>query len=248
MVCIPGGAAQVGILAREGDEIHVVWRTVLGIVCSQCHDGGGAGGIVVGAGIEDFTAQIAYMVVMRREHIAAVMPLALHLGDHIEAFIVFEELVVHLRPDALHTLHGLWCHPQNGLVYHIMAISLEELDGRLPCVDESCIGTFTSFLQTRERLFVTIGKPEFTGHQAVGVLGLGKVGKHALGIEVQRVDIIYWECAVNAGGILAHREIYSGAEFPAIGPHLHLSAERVDVQFERLDENHVHSGFHELFL
>ena len=51
-------AAQVGILAREGEEVHIILRLVLGIVGSQCDDAGGTRGIIIGTGIEDFIAQI----------------------------------------------------------------------------------------------------------------------------------------------------------------------------------------------
>ena len=112
MFNIPGGSTQVGILARKGQEVHVVWRTVLGIVCCQCHDGGSARGIVVGTSIEDFPAQIAYMVIMRCENVTAIMPLALYLGDDVEALIVFQKLVVHLHTDVSPTKWA--CPPHNG--------------------------------------------------------------------------------------------------------------------------------------
>ena len=60
-------AVQVGILAREGEEVHVVLRFVLGIVGSQGNDAGGTRCIIVGSGIEDLIAQVAQMVVVRRE-------------------------------------------------------------------------------------------------------------------------------------------------------------------------------------
>ena len=178
MLGIPGRATQVGILTRKGNEVHIVIGTVLGIVFRQCHHSSSARGIVVGTGIEDFLAQVAQMIIMRSEDITTVVPLALYLGNDVEAFIVFQKLVVYLCMYLLHALYGLWRYPQDGFVDHLLSISLEELDGGFPRIDEARIRTFACFLQTGEVFAMTVGEPEFACHQTVLVFWLGQVGKH----------------------------------------------------------------------
>ena len=86
-----------------------------------------------------------------------------------------------------------------------------------------------------------IGKPEFTGHQTVGVLGLGQVGKHPLGIIVQRIHMIDGKLALHTRRILAHREIHTWLQLFSISPHLHLTAEGIDIQFEGLQRHLVNT-------
>ena len=93
-----------------------------------------------------------------------------------------------------------------------MAISLEELDGRRPSVDEAGIRTLSSLLQTREDVAVLVGEPELASHQTVLIFGLGEVGKHSVGIEVERIDVIDRELALDAWRVLPHREVYARAK------------------------------------
>lgn len=58
------GAAQVGIFAREGNEVHIVGWAMLGIVGGEGDDGGSTRGIVVGTGVENLLSEIAQVVVM----------------------------------------------------------------------------------------------------------------------------------------------------------------------------------------
>ena len=52
----PCGAAQVGILARKGKEIHIILRFMFGVVGCQGNDAGCTRSIIVGTCIEDFLA------------------------------------------------------------------------------------------------------------------------------------------------------------------------------------------------
>ena len=81
-------------------------------------------------------------------------------------------------------------------------------------LSDSRIGAFTWLLQTCEVLSVTIGKPELTDHEAVGIFGLGEVGIHFLGVKVQGIHVIHWEGAVYAGGLFAHGVIYARGASP----------------------------------
>ena len=214
----------------------------------QRDDGCGARGIVVGSGIEDLLAQIAQVVVMRREDVAAVVPLACDLGNDIETFVVFQEFVVDICFNMLYSLDGLWRYPDDGLVDHLLAVCLEKLDGCFPRVDESGIGAFSRLLQTGKFLTMLVGEPEFASHETVGVFRLGQVGKHTVGIEVQCVYMIDGELSVHARRILSHGEIHAGTEFPAICPHLHLAAERIDIQLKGLQRHLVYTRLLKLLL
>ena len=74
-----------------------------------------------------------------------------------------------------------------------------------------------------------VREPELTSHETVGVFRLGEIGKHPLGIVVQRIDIIDGKLAMYARRVLSHGEIYASAQLLAIGPHLHITAEGIDV-------------------
>ena len=56
------------------------------------------------------------------------------------------------------------------------------------------------------------------------------------------------ELAVHAGGVLAHGEIDTGTELLPVDPHVHLPAEGVDVQRERLEGDLVGPGLAEFLL
>ena len=59
MVGVPLRAPKVGIFAGEGYEVHVIFWAMLGIVGRKGDDGGRTRGIVVGACIIDFLAEIS---------------------------------------------------------------------------------------------------------------------------------------------------------------------------------------------
>ena len=171
---------------------------MLCIVGCKRDDSGCAGSIVVGSSIENLLAKVAEVVIMGSEDITAIVPLSLNLTDDIEALIVLQELGIHIEFDALHAFDGFRSNPDDGLVHDTMAISLEELNRCGPCIDEPCILTFASLLQTGESLAMLVGEPELASHQAILVLGLSKVGKHLVGIEVERIDVIDRELSLDS--------------------------------------------------
>ena len=93
-----------------------------------------------------------------------------------------------------------------------------------------------------------VGKPEFASHETVGVFWFGEISKHAVGIVVQRIDMIDEELALHARRILSHREIHASAQFLTISPYLHLPAERIDIQLEGLERHFVYASLLELSL
>ncbi len=113
-------AAQVGILTREGNNVHVEWWAVLRVVSSKGDNGGSARSIVVCTCIKDLLSQIAQMVIMGCEDIATVVSLTFHLCNDIEALVVLQEFVVDIRFHALYSLYGFWCRSDDGLVHHAM--------------------------------------------------------------------------------------------------------------------------------
>ena len=235
MLYEPGGTAQVGILAGEGQEVDVELWLVLCIVLGQGDEGGGARCVIVGARVEDVTPQVADMVVVGGEDVAAVVPAAQHFGDDVLGLVALQELVLHVQPYALHALNGLGRNPYDWLIHNAMAVGFEELDGRRPGIDKAGIIAYTRLLQLREGLVVTIGEPELAGHQATRILGLGQVGKHAVGVEVERIDVVNGELSHDARRVLAHREVEAGLQLASVGPHLHLAVERIDVECEGLE-------------
>ena len=150
MVGVPGGAPEVGVLAGEGDEVHVEFGTVLGIIRRKGDYGGGAGGIVVGSGVEDLAPEIAQMVVMGGEDIAAVVARALHLRYHVEALVVLQELVLYLGFQSFGVFRETVGHPGYGLVYDLLAIGLVELEGLVPGEEYACVRGLPVRLQARE--------------------------------------------------------------------------------------------------
>ena len=68
------------------------------------------------------------MVIMRREDITAVVLLTLHFCNDVEALVIFQEFVVHIRFHSLHSLDCLRRYPDDGLIHHTMTVSLKELD------------------------------------------------------------------------------------------------------------------------
>ena len=147
---------------------------------------------------------------MGRKDVAAVVPESVHLGNDVETLVVFQELVVHFHLDILYVVDSLGSDPNNGLIHHIVAISLEKLDGSIPGINETSIGTFTSLLQTGESISMTISEPKFTCHQAVGVFRFGQVGKHTLSIEVQGIHMVDGKRAMHPRRIFPHGEIDAG--------------------------------------
>ena len=113
---------------------------MLGVVGGKGNDGCRTGSIIVSSGIKYLLSEVAEVVVVGGEDIATVVTLALNLADDVEALVVLQELSVDIEADALYALDGLGCYPNDGFVYDPMAVCLEELDGRLPCVDQSGVG------------------------------------------------------------------------------------------------------------
>ena len=93
-----------------------------------------------------------------------------------------------------------------------------------------------------------IGEPELTCHQTIGILRLGQVCKHLVSIIIQGIHMVDRELAVYTRGILAHGKVNTRLKFLSIGPHLHFSAERVDIQFEGLQGHFIHTSLFILFL
>ena len=176
------------------------------------------------------------------------MAATFHFGNHIEQLIVLQKLIVDFGAHGLDALDGLGGHPNDGLLHHPVTIGLVELDGGSPNLDEPGIGALASLLQTGEVLPVTIGEPELACHQTVGILGLGQVLIHLLGVEIQGIHMIHWKLAVHSGGILSHGVIHTGGQLLPIGPEFHLATEGVDVDGKRLADDFIHTGFLELFL
>ena len=87
------------------------------------------------------------MVVVGGEDITTVVPLASHLGNDVKAFIVLQELVIDICFYTLHAFDGLGRHPDDGLIHHFLTVGLEELNRRLPRIDQSSIGAFPSLLE-----------------------------------------------------------------------------------------------------
>ena len=90
----PLGAAKVGVLARESDEIDVVLGAILGIVGGKSYNGSRSRGVVVSTCIIDLATEVTQVVVVGGEHEATVVPCALNFGDDIETLIFFEEQVL----------------------------------------------------------------------------------------------------------------------------------------------------------
>ena len=86
-------------------------------------------------------------------HMSPMLYSVLHLAgyyttDDIKAFVVLQELVIHIRFHSLHALNSLRCYPEDGLVHYPAAVCLEEFDGGWPRVDKSSIGAFACLLKT----------------------------------------------------------------------------------------------------
>ena len=188
------------------------------------------------------------MIVMGREHIAAVVALPFHFRNDIEESVVFQEAVFYVDPDGFHTFHGLRGHPDDRLVDHVIAIGLVELDGRRPGLDKARIGAPAFRLQFGKHLAVPVREPEIAADQAIRVLGFCQVGEEALRSEVQGIHVIDRELAAHPRRILSHGEIHARREFLAIRPEFHLSGKGVDVDGERLERDRVGTGFDKLLL
>ena len=233
---------QVGVLAGEGEEVNVVGRTVLGVVGRKRDDGRRAGSVVISPGIINMASQIAQMVIMRREHVAAVVAFSFHLGDNVEEAVVLQKFILNVHADRLHARNGLRGGPDDGFVHHAMPVGLVKLDGGGPGLDESRVGTFPLILQAGEFFFVRVCEPEIAADEAIGIFRLGQVGIEPIGIEIQRIYVIDRKFPAYAGGVLPHRKVYAGLQLFAVGPHFHLAGEGVDVDGERLERDGVGPG------
>ena len=110
------------------------------------------------------SAKVAEVVVVRREHEATIVTSAFNFCYHVEKLIVLQPFIVDIKFYVFHTLDGFRCHPDDGLIHDTMTVSLEELDGRLPSVDETCVRTLARLLQTRESVAMPVGEPELASH------------------------------------------------------------------------------------
>ena len=100
----------------------------------------------------------------------------------------------------------------------------------------------------RTEFRMVIHKPEVAHHHAAVVFRLRQVSIHLFRIEIQCIDVINSKLAMYARRILSHREINAWSELLAIGPHLHVTAECVDVDSERLANNLVNTDVLKLLL
>ena len=240
-------ATQVGVLAGESNEVHIVLGTAFGVVGRERDDGGAAGGVVVGPLIEHLLAEVAEMVVVRREDVAAVVPPALHLGDDVEEFVVLQKLVLDVDGDGLGIFREVGGGPDDGLAHHLLAVCLVEFQQGRPRLDHPRVGALGAAPDFLEVAVMTIREPEVADHEAVLELGFRQVRKHLLGIVVVRIDIVESVGAAHAGRVLAHREIDARGQLPAVNGHFHLAGEGVDVDSERLAPHFVHARFLVLF-
>ena len=238
--------AQVGILAGEGNEIHVVLRALLGIVGGKCDDAGGTRSIVVGTGIENIAAEIAEVVVVCRENEAAVMPTALHLGDDVEALVALEETVVDIGGDAASLFREVGRHPDDGLVHHLLAVSFVELQRLPPGVDHAGILALGPFFHLLKILPMLVDEPEVAHHHAALVLRLRQVAEYLLRVIVQRVNIVEGVSAVRSWRVFAHHEVHARCQLLAVNRQRHFFGEGVDIQLERLQCHLVHPRLAEL--
>ena len=234
MVGIVFRTPEVGILAGEGNEVHVVFRAVLGVVGCQRDDGSRTGGIVVGTGIEYLPAEVSQVVVMGGEHVATVVPAALHLGDDIETLVALQELVLDVGRDGFRILWETVGRPENGLVDHFLAIGLVEFQRFLPDVHQACIGACVLALKAPEDIPVLVGEPEIAHHERVFILGHGQVLENLFRLKVQCVDVVEREYPLDARRVLAHGKVYSWRQPLSVDRGFHPAGKRVDVQLERL--------------
>ena len=239
VIHIPLRAAEVGILAGEGDEVHVVLGTVLYVVSGQRDDGGGAGGVVIGPRIEHLLAEVAEMVVMRRENEAAVVPLALHLGNNVKKLVILQKLVLDIDRDGFGIFWKVGSGPNDGLAHYLFPVCLVELQQRFPCLDHASVGATLFTPNFLEILVMTVGEPEVADHEAVLVLWFCEIGEHLLGIVVVCVNIVEFVGAAHARRVLAHGEIDARGKFATIHRHFHFAWKRVNVNGERLAGNLV---------
>ena len=108
------------------------------------------------------SAEVAQVVVVRREDVAAVVPAAFDLGDHVFRLIAFQERIVHVHFHRLDPGDGFGRHPDDGLVHHLFAVGLVELDGRGPLVEQARVRAGAGLLQLGEGGTVLVRKPELT--------------------------------------------------------------------------------------
>ena len=235
-----GRAAQIGVFARECHEIHIVFGRAAGIMRRQSNDGRRAGGVVICPGVIDFAAQVAQMVIVCSENVAAVVTAPFDLRDHIEKLIILEEFIFNVHLHAFHTLDRFRRHPDDGLVHHLLSVGLKELDRRGPGVEQAGIGAGSGLLQLGKHVAVTVRKPEVAAYQAAGIFRLRQILEQPVAVEIQRIHVIHREFALYARRILPHREIDSRAELFTVSPHFHSSAKCIYVNGEGLDRHFVH--------
>ena len=186
------------------------------------------------------------MVVMRCKHIAAVVFFAVYLRNDVEKLIVFQQFVVDIQLHSLNAFNSLRCDPNDRFANHAAAVSLVKLDRRRPCLDKS--SNRRIFFMQRTEFRMIIHKPEIAHHHAAVVFRLRQVGIHLFRIKIQCIDVINSKLTVYARGILSHREINTRSELPAISPHLHVTAECIDIDSERLANHLVNTDVLKLLL
>ena len=186
------------------------------------------------------------MVVMRCKHIAAVVFLAVNLRNDVEKLIVFQKLVVDIQLHSLNAFNSLRGDPNDRFTHHAAAVSLVKLDRRRPCLDKSANRRI--FFMQRSEFRMVIHKPEVAHHQTAVVFRFRKVGIHLLCIEIQGIDVINSKLAMYARRIFSHREVNARSELLAVGPHLHVTAESVDVDSERLANDLIYTDVLKLLL
>ena len=209
----------------------------------QRDEGGGAGGIVIGPGIEHPAAKVAQVVVMGREDIAAVVADALHRGDDVETLVVLVELVVDVHGDAPGTAGNLLREqPDDRLGVHLLAVGLVELQRLVPGEDEARVRGAIRALELLEVFPVLVREPEIAHDERVLVLGPGQVVEDLRGIVMEGVDEIDSKGSFHARAVLAYGEIRPGNHSPSVDRKLHIPGEGIDVQGEMLAGNRIDTG------
>ena len=235
--------AEIRVFSGECDEQHVVLGPMLRKIGGQRDEGGGAGGIVIGPGIEHPAAKVAQVVVMGRKHVTAVVAGALHRGDDIETPIVRVELVVNVHGNAPGTAGNLLRQePDDRLGVHFLTVGLVELQGVVPGKDEAGVRGAVRTLELLEVFPVLVSEPEITDDESVLVLRLRQVVEDFRGIVVEGVDVIDRKGPFHARTELPDGEIRSRDHFPTVDGEFHIPGEGIDVQGEMLAGDRIDTG------
>ena len=241
MFHVPVRTSQIRILARESDEVHIEFRLVLRIMGRKGDDGSRTRCIVVSTRIVGLLTQFAQVVVVGGKHVATVVSVAFHLRNHVEAFVVLQELVLYIHLDGLRILREVRLHPEDRLFSHHLAVSLVELQRFFPSVDHTRIAAFLLARQFAESLRMLVGEHEIANHHGTLVLRSGKVGQHLFLVEVLHVHVVQLEFALQSRVELSQGEVHTRSQFLAVHAYVHLARESVDVQFERLASHLVYA-------